>query len=171
MARSEVVFLHPAQVYANAHPACVSTVCGPGVVICLWDSAHRWGGICHYVVAVQPRRVRPTPHFGPVALRTLLRELRELGSVERNLQAKVFGGALPPNGIADLSEIAAQNVAFAHEQLQKHRIAIRREDVGGVRGRKIVYYSQTNVVKVLLAEKIRERDWYAPLDILRQQPA
>ena len=130
------VFLHPGQIHVNPHPACISTVCGPGTVVCLWDAQRRWGGICHYVVSTAPGRVRPTPQFASVALTTMLRMLRELGSVAPALQAKVFGGATP-EGMPELRDIAEQNVAFTHTQLQEVGIPIVREDVGGDRGRKI----------------------------------
>ena len=140
MRRLDMVFLHPGQLHVEARPGCVSTVCGPGVVVCLWDAAHRWGGICHFLVSTQPARLR----------------------------AKVFGGATAPGGTADLREIARQNIRFIHEQLAARRIPIQREDVGGDRGRKIVYYTESNRVKVLRAEQIRDRDWWAPLDALRR---
>ncbi len=161
------VFLHPGQIHVNAHPACVSTVCGPGAVVCLWDPDRRWGGICHYVVSASPGRVRPTPQFAEVALQTTLRMLRDLGTPERCLRAKVFGGATPA-GMPELRDIAGQNVDFIHVQLAERGIPILREDVGGDRGRKIVYYTQSNSAKVLRTDRLRDRDWWAPLDAVRR---
>ena len=161
------VFLHPGQIHVHAHPACVSTVCGPGTVVCFWDAERRWGGICHYVVSAAPCRVRPNPQFATVALDTTLRMLRELGTPERRLQAKVFGGATPA-GMPELHDIAVQNVVYIHTQLAERGIPILREDVGGDRGRKIVYYTESNLAKVLRAEQIRDRDWWAPLDAVRR---
>lgn len=168
MRRLDMVFLHPGQVHVDAHPGCVSTVCGPGVVACLWDGANRWGGIFHYLVGAVPGRAQATPQLGSVGLARTLRLLRELGSDVRELRAKVFGGATAPNGTVDLRAIAAGNVAFIHDSLAALHIPVQREDVGGQRGRKIVYYTESNRVKVLRAERIRDRDWCAPLDVLRR---
>ena len=168
MQQIEAIFLHPGQIHVDSHPACVSSVCGPGVVVCLWDRHLRQGGIAHFVVSFQPTRHRPTAQFGPVALQRLLRMLRDLGSPPASLEAKIFGGASREDGRPELGEIAARNVEYLHEELGQLRIPLRREDVGGTRGRKIVYYTESNRVKVLRAENIRERDWHAPLDALRK---
>ena len=49
---------------------------------------------------------------------------------------------------------------IARKILAKHRIRIISEDVGGERGRKIVFQTNTNKIAVLKVDKLRKSDWY-----------
>ena len=44
--------------------------------------------------------------------------------------------------------------------LEKKGIHISSTDVGGDKGRKVIYNSETNHLAVVKAEKIRTEDWY-----------
>ena len=66
--------------------------------------------------------------------------------------AKVFGGARMLSQLS-FGMISERNVAVAREFLRKHGIRIVAEDVGGARGRKILFHTKSG--KVLVREVAR----------------
>jgi chemotaxis protein CheD len=77
--------------------------------------------------------------YGSIAIPTIIEKMIELGSVKKNLQAKIFGGCAVlgrPNSAMNIGE---GNIIIAKSILIKEQIPIICEDVGGTRGRKIVY--------------------------------
>jgi chemotaxis protein CheD len=49
---------------------------------------------------------------------------------------------------------------IARKILAKERINITSEDVGGEKGRKIVFNTHTNEMAVIKVDKLRTVDWY-----------
>jgi len=78
--------------------------------------------------------------FGNVAVPQLISRMCELGCRACDLQAKVFGGACILQGFQQgSSELGQKNVDLARALLQAERIPIAGEDVGGPRGRKLIF--------------------------------
>ena len=57
-------------------------------------------------------------------------------------------------------DIGPQNVQVARKILQQQGIPITSEDVGGGKGRKLIYNTGTNEAVVLKVDRLREEDWY-----------
>jgi chemotaxis protein CheD len=101
-----------------------------------------------------------TAQFGNVAITVLVRLFLDEGSERRDLEAQLFGGAVPPRGEPGPEETGRQNVDVGRMVLTRHGIPIVSEDVGGVKGRKLIYDTQTNEVVVLRVDQLRAGDWY-----------
>ncbi|MFW5811032.1 MAG: chemotaxis protein CheD, partial [Thermodesulfobacteriota bacterium] len=80
------------------------------------------------------------------------------GSKPRNLEAQIIGGAYNP-GISG-KNIGRENIQVARKLLARKRIRIVSEDVGGEKGRKVVFNTHTNEVAVIKVEKLRTADWF-----------
>lgn len=134
------VYLHPGQLHAAAAPATIVTVLGSCVSVCLFDASRGIGGINHFLLPHHTANQDSSPRFGPAAVRQLIDAVLRLGASPRALEAKVFGGAcvLEPAGTGRRA-LGAQNVAVARQLLAETQIPIRAEDVGGVRGRKLIF--------------------------------
>jgi len=80
------------------------------------------------------------------------------GSNLENLEAQIFGGAYNPR--ISLNDVGSENIMVAREILAKKRVRVISEDVGGERGRKIVFDTSINEIAVLRVDKLRKADWY-----------
>jgi chemotaxis protein CheD len=56
--------------------------------------------------------------------------------------------------------VGLRNVSIAKQILKRQGVAVTSEDVGGTKGRKLVYNTETNEAVVLKVERLREEDWY-----------
>jgi chemotaxis protein CheD len=145
------VYLHPGQVHASVEPAAITTILGSCVTICLWDARLRIGGMNHYLL---PDGVESGGRFrfGVAAIRGLIDGLTRHGSRRHDLQAKVFGGACVMEAFSNLTQhVGQRNVDLAKSMLENERIATAVWDVGGSRGRKIIFHTDdgTTLVRYL----------------------
>lgn len=135
-----VVHLHAGQVFASAEPCTISTVLGSCVAVCLWDPERRAGGANHYLLPLHIVGGRGTARFGNVAIDELVSRMAALGCRTRDLRAKVFGGGrMVTAARQDGGSLGMENVEVARRSLVAYGIPIVAEDVGGERGRKLLF--------------------------------
>lgn len=137
-------YLQPGQIVVAASDCRVTTILGSCVAVALHDPRRTFGGINHYLL---PRGTSDSAsaRFGTVALPRLLREVLALGSDKSHLQAKVFGGASTLKSISD-GGLGMANVELALAFLAAEHIPVVAQDVGGTRGRKLVFQTRTGIV-------------------------
>jgi chemotaxis protein CheD len=153
-------FLNSGYIYVPLTPTLISTVLGSCVAVCVWDRKREYGGMNHFLYPSTQNPKEATAKFGNVATKTLIRLFLDEGSKRENLEAQIFGGANPPKAAPDFRKISRDNIAVARSILHKSRIPIISEDVGGERGRKLVFNSLTGEIIIIRAERLRESDWY-----------
>jgi chemotaxis protein CheD len=131
-------YLHAGQLYATAEPAEVVTILGSCVAVCLYDAARAIGGVNHFMLPGSGPT--PTPRYAKDAVDLLLSQLLALGARRSRLQAKLFGGAsVLKFGTDAMRDLGARNVEAARVKLAEERIPVVNEDVGGNRGRKLLF--------------------------------
>lgn len=138
--------LNPCMLIASRDELEVMTLLGSCVSVCLWDPRLAFGGMNHYMLPLWNGDGLPTPKYGNVAIEKLITKLLEFGCRKEQLVAKCFGGA---NVLGDASGrmlIGERNIAVAEEILGNHRIPIVARDMGGMRGMKILFNTNTGVV-------------------------
>ena len=150
--------LEPGYIFVATKPTVISAVLGSCVAVCVYDKKRMVGGMSHFQVPYVQNKDRATARYGNVATFALIRMMIDDGSRVKHLEAQVFGGAYdreicPRN-------IGRENVMVARKILAKHRIRIISEDVGGQKGRKVVFHTHTNEIAVLKVDKLRKADWY-----------
>ncbi len=134
------VYVHAGQVFASPVGTDVTTILGSCVAICLWDAAIGVGGINHYMLSLDRSAASPSLRHGGFATEELLLALSRFGAVRSRLQAKVFGGACILQSFRQGgSDLGQKNVDMARSLLQAEHIHIVGEDVGGPRGRKLIF--------------------------------
>lgn len=158
--RFEEYFLKPGYIYIPRVPTLISAVIGSCVAVCLWDRKQEYGGMSLFLYPYTYDSSQATARFGNVAIKTLMRLFLEEGSKKTSLEAQIFGGAHPYNGTPDAVRVSEQNIAVARQVLSKNGVSITSEDVGGNKGRKVVYNTLTNEVVSLRVERLRESDWH-----------
>lgn len=146
--RAASVYLYPGELLATADALVVSTVLGSCVCVCLWDRATKSGGLNHFLLPHSSRDESTALRFGGPAMEALLERVLALGCDRRNLTARVFGGASQFESSSDRVSIGDQNVAVATRFLEGAGVPIVEREVGGSRGRKIVFSIASGGVRV-----------------------
>lgn len=135
-----VVYVAPGELMATTLARAARTLLGSCVAVCLWDGNLRIGGMTHYLLPDSNGHPDVTPRYGDVAVAVLLERLHRLGARVERLEAKIFGGArVLPVFPGDGARVGDKNIALARDIVGRARIPIRGEDVGGDRGRKLIF--------------------------------
>ncbi len=124
----------------------------------MYDRKLKKGGMNSFQFPMIREKGKTTTRYGNVAIWALIRMMLEDGSTSKHLEAQIFGGAHNP----DVSQvnIGNENIRVARKILMKEKIVVASEDVGGVKGRKIVFSTHSNEIAVFKVDKLRKSDWY-----------
>lgn len=152
-------FLKPGYILANRDDTVIRTVLGNAVTVTVYDKKQHFGGINHFVIPATNNRRRSTPQFGNVSVTALCRMMLDMGGNPRNLEAQIMGGGF--NAKLGDENLGSCNVEIARRMLNKFRIPIISEDIGGTLGRKVIYHSGTNETIIYKVKKIRDSDWFS----------
>jgi chemotaxis protein CheD len=163
MKNKKVIEIFSGQVYVtDKRDLVISTILGSCIAVCLYDSMAGIAGMNHYVLPMDLRPIRQGKksltqefNYGLQSLDKLLSEMSTRGAVKSRMQAKIFGGAkVIQTYYADISQA---NVDFAESYLERLRIPIVKQDVGGTIGRKILFDLSDYQVYVKMLTGIQEK--------------
>lgn len=141
------VYLKPGEVIISRHPIQISTILGSCVAVTMYSPATCTGAICHAIfphIANQENRL----HYVDPAIRYIYSKMIEYGG-KPNMEVKLFGGAqvLSGSDYGDIRRsIGEMNILQARKTLQQLGLHIAKEDVGGSRGRKLLFSLKTGEV-------------------------
>jgi chemotaxis protein CheD len=133
--------------------AVLSTIgLGSCVAIALHDARLKIGGLAHILLPSEAlsRDRGNRAKFAGSAVPLLVEQMRELGSRDGTLCAKIAGGAsmftslLPAGGL----QMGERNLIATRAALAGARIPIVAEDVGGAHGRSVYFHVATGEVVV-----------------------
>ena len=136
------VYLQPGQLHVAVQPTTITTILASCVAVCLFDGKHGIGGMNHFLLPNALSDEAAPARFGPSATQLLIDRLLDAGAALRRLQAKVFGGAAVLDVLAanrDRIPLGQSNVDCALSFLADLRIPVVASDVGGTRGRKVIF--------------------------------
>jgi chemotaxis protein CheD len=136
------VYLHPAQMHVATAPCAIKTLLGSCVAVCLWDAEARVGGAVHYLLPRGRHSQGETGRYGTLAIPALIRAVCALGGHPGSLRAKIFGGARVLQGLGPSSgaSLGDSNAAVAWELLAAEKVPVIGSDVGGDRGRRVLFH-------------------------------
>lgn len=134
------VYLHAGQLHAASKPTSIVTVLGSCVAVCLYDPIAKVGGMNHFLLPFHVDREH-SPRFGTVAVPQLIEAVLRAGASRSALVAKVFGGASVIGAMAKGRRLGDENAALALRLLGEARVPVLDQDVGGGRGRKLVFFA------------------------------
>ena len=137
-------YLHAGQYFVSERPTAVTTILGSCVAVCLWEPKSGIGGVNHFVLPSWAGQGRASPRFGNVAVSSLIEDILSRGCLPSSLRAKIFGGASLMSQSGG-GRLGTQNIAAARSMLESEEIRIVSEDVGGDRGRKLIFHSDDGV--------------------------
>jgi chemotaxis protein CheD len=115
-----------------------STVLGSCVATCLFDPEIELGGMNHFLLAEPPNgsSTEVDEHYGVYLMELLINEMLANGAAKIRLRAHLYGGA---NMQAGMARIGTANSLFARSFLERERIPLLREDLGGTSARRIEF--------------------------------
>jgi len=87
------------------------------------------------------RNQDPSGRYGDIALDLALKALSQKGVLPHQLKAKIYGGANMNEGNSIAEAIGASNIVFAIQSLAALGIPVVEENLGGFKGRKIIFNS------------------------------
>lgn len=135
-------YLIPGKIFAAAQPFAISSIVGSGVAVCLWDSVNKIGGANHFMLPEGPENSENSVRYGNVANPALLQRMLDLGAERKNLEARIFGGSLPGISFGGEGErLGDRNVQAASHFLRLNGIRVLQTEVGGTKGRKLVFHT------------------------------
>lgn len=146
-------------IFACGEPAMVSAVLGTCVAVCLHDRRLKIGGMNHFLYPKPKAFTRPTEEYANVAIPALIKMMQRQGSRLEDLEAQIFGGGESVGAVRD-GKMGYHNVKMARKLLKKNGIRVVSEDIGGLKGRRLIFHTGTNEALVMKTHRIRRGDYY-----------
>jgi chemotaxis protein CheD len=151
------VFLNPGEFYVSTKPEEIATILGSCISVTMFSRKDGVGGICHALLPKKPLEKCNSDTFKYVdsSVMTMFSELCKLGISPGALEVKLFGGAdvLPS---FEKKTVGKSNIEAALDILADLGLNVCASDVGGNRGRKIIFSTTEGSVRV---KKLQEQKW------------
>ncbi len=146
----EKILVGPGDITVVDKPCLLEAIgLGSCIAICLYDERHGIGGMAHVMLGHCPENIREEINpfrYADKAIDEMIKKMREAGSKQYNLEAKIFGGAaMFSNSIFRIGE---HNIKAVKEKLAEERIRVIAEDIGGKRGRNVWFNTEDGTVVV-----------------------
>jgi chemotaxis protein CheD len=150
---SSAHFLKPGEMLLSGEPIMVSTLLGSCVAVTMFSPSLRLGAICHALLPACRNDV-PCSHrkeeagkYVQCAIRRMLEGLMSRGVAKAEIQIKLFGGSdMFDVGEGRSRSVGRQNIEMALSMLETESLRLVKQDLGGRRGRKIVFNTRTGEV-------------------------
>lgn len=149
--------------YVPAQPTKLWSVVGSSMVVTLYDRTLKIGGMAHYSHPYRQADKPSTTQYAAPALFWLIRQLMQRGAQKQNLEAQLFGGAFNEKLAGTTPQLHEENIKVGMEILRKEGVSLSTIDVGGDRGRKVMFNTVTGESLVAHVVNIRQSDWYPQL--------
>ncbi|MCK4922514.1 MAG: chemotaxis protein CheD [Bacteroidales bacterium] len=146
-------FIYPSTLFVSKDRYLIHTILGSCVAVCLYSPKMKIGGMNHYMLPLWNGQGLASPKFGTIAIPKLIEKMGLLGSNNKFLVAKLFGGANMFESKLEQFRIGDRNIAIAKEILHEYKIKIVAESTGGELGRKIEFNTYTGEVSQKIIKK------------------
>lgn len=159
------VMAAPGNVFVPRSSMAIAAVVSSSIVVTVYDPKIKRGGLCHFIRPRPPSRTTATALYGLSATLAILQEFINEGAIPKRLKVGMYGGACPEWATPQQRQIAQENIEIVREVMKRKGITIFDEDVGGSRGRKILFLTGSNEIAIIKTDAIRRTDWFPSLKI------
>lgn len=139
-------FLLPGDSVTTRKPTHLATLLGSCVSVCLSNASQRTAGMNHYMLPESAGGPDPG-RYGDTSIRQLVKTLFALDSNPRHYRTRIYGGGKVIGHLGALGDIGTRNVEIARRLLAEFGLGIEHEEVGGNKGRRIDFNTQTDVIE------------------------
>ena len=108
--------------------------------MCLYDPKTHISAMNHYLLPLWNGNGLKSLKYGNISTERLIEGMISVGADLKRIEAKVFGG-----GVLNINEelsVGPRNVQVAMDILKTYRIPVIAQDVGGDRGRKVIFSNE-----------------------------
>jgi len=156
------IYLKPGEAYFSGDPTKVVTILGSCVSVIMYCSARKIGAICHAVMpspdGLKPRKPSPgdTFQFVDSSVVWMVSQFEKAGIRRSDIEVKIFGGAeifVGANTGGSVS-VGRKNIEAALTTLKEQNMKLKAWNVGGNKGRKVIFYTDTGDVFTKIVKKI-----------------
>ncbi len=150
-----IVYLKAGEMHVAGEPSLVITVLGSCLSVTMYSRRMGIGGICHGLLPECEdkkaciRGCREPFRYVECSIMHMLRVFDEAGAKRSEIEVMCFGGAdmfsrqtMRPAPVS----VGRQNIRTAEEILRREGLRVKKQDVGGLGGRKIYFYTQDGEV-------------------------
>ncbi len=135
------------QIVFVAKPEKATAVVGSCIALALYHPRTGLGALAHIVLPHESGRGGPPGKFADTAVPHLVEKLNEQGANTAGLVAKFCGGSQMFGGKGPM-QIGQQNAKAVAEELKRLRIPISGEQVGGGKGRRVIFDTASGELKI-----------------------
>ena len=160
--------IHIGEYYSTTEPAVITTVLGPCVAVCLYESGSGTAGMNHILL---PDRYSGKTDPGDSryainAMELLINGMMKLGADRFRLKAKVFGGAQIFPFMKQEMAPGLKNIEMVVDFLKIENIPIVNYNFGGHEPRRIYFYTGTGDV---LLQRIKSSEAIVEFENLKEK--
>jgi len=156
------IYLKPGEIHFSNEPARVVTVLGSCISVVMYDRRTRVGAICHAVMpsisygTVKKSAAGNDFQYVDTSMKWMLEKFAELGIKAKDLEVKIFGGSeiFYDTKYNSTVSIGSKNIEAAMKFIQKLDLKLKAWNVGGSKGRKLIFYTDTGEVFTKFVEKM-----------------
>jgi chemotaxis protein CheD len=145
------LFLKPGEMVLSHEPMAVTTLLGSCVAVTMHSKRLRLGAICHALLPTCHRDEScahtETGKYVQCAIEMMLQEFNTRGILNSEIEAKLFGGSDMFDTVDGRRlSVGRQNLEMAQKMLEEACVRVVTQDLGGPRGRKIIFHTHTGDV-------------------------
>jgi chemotaxis protein CheD len=151
-----VIFLKPGNVFFSDRPAVVTTVLGSCISVVLHHRELRIGAICHALLPQGECLGEERLRYVDCSILWMIGVFRRREVPLHELDVKLFGGSDMWDFLsARQMSVGCQNIDAALELIQAMGLRLAASCVGGPRGRKLYFYTDTGEVLVQYQNRLK----------------
>lgn len=146
---SNNVYLKPGEVIISRNPILVSTILGSCIAVTIFSPGKKIGAICHAMYPCNPTGVANVQYVDS-AIYYVFGKMAEYTG-KSDMIVKLFGGArvlAAGEYEEERMAIGEQNITQAKRTLADLGLTISNADIGGIRGRKLLFSMKTGDVYI-----------------------
>ncbi len=146
--KKKLITIFIGEYYVSSKPVVISTLLGSCVAACLYDPKKKIGGMNHIQMpgSADLKNFNSSARYSINAMELIINGMMKLGADRNRIIAKIFGGASVIPSISPDKAVGPEIVNFVQNFLQEEKIEIVSNNVGGIKTRKIFFYTDTGSV-------------------------
>lgn len=151
-------YLRPGEFCIVTEPTILETLVGSCVCVCLYNFRNGCAAMNHFL------RDRPARdgqadmgEFGSTSTEHIIARLMAIDDVPTHYRAMIFGGAAVLKTERGTSDIGTKNIDMAMKVLADAHIRVVHKEVGGRRGRRVTFETETGTVHCRFAGDVGKK--------------
>jgi chemotaxis protein CheD len=157
------IYLKPGEIHFGREATRVITVLGSCISVIMYHRHKRIGAICHAVMPSYIKTTKKGPsskdmfQFVDSSMKWMLAQFEKIGIKRGDLDVKIFGGSeIFYNNKKYKSSISVgkKNIEAAMKTILEQDLKLKAWNVGGNKGRKVIFYTDTGEVFTKFVNKV-----------------